>query len=77
MCLTSIISIPVWRKGELPVEGSSTFMETTGETVVNEGTFEDVAEGIFHGHAGFGGVGRDFDLFGLLRDIITFYTGGN
>jgi len=52
-------------------------METTGETVVNEGTFEDVAEGIFHGHAGFGGVGRDFDLFGLLRDIITFYTGGN
>jgi len=52
-------------------------METTGETVVDKGTFEDVTEGIFHGHAGFGGVGRDFDFFRLLGDIITFYTGGN
>ena len=61
----------------LPVEGFGTFTETTGETVVDEGTFEDVPEGIFHRHAGFGGVGRDFDFFRLLGDIITFYTGGN
>jgi len=58
-----------------PVEGSGTFTETTSETVVNEGTFEDVAEGIFDGHTGFGSVGRDFDFFGLLGDIVTFYTG--
>ena len=42
---------------------------------MNEGAFEDVAEGVFDGHAGFGGVGRDFDFVGLLGDIVTFYTG--
>lgn len=35
-----------------PVKGFCTFAETAGETVMDEGSFEDVAEGFFDSHAG-------------------------
>jgi hypothetical protein len=58
-------------RGVVPIKSLGTFPEAAGESVVHEGSFEDIAEGILDGHARLGSVGGDFDLLGL-RGGITF-----
>jgi hypothetical protein len=64
-------NLRVFEGKRIPVKGLCAFPETPSESIVHKCAFEDLTKGILDGHARFGGVSRNFDLFGL-RSSITF-----
>jgi hypothetical protein len=58
------------RRGQVPVKSLGALTETASETIVDEGTLQNVLESLLNGHLAAGsGVGSDLDFnVGIRHD---------